>query len=209
MSTSQTAAIGGRRGHAAIAAILIDMDRYLPSDTINRQDYRRCRTVYGLMNTAYRRVGESAKPHKEVGCKCMRCASNLANFIRAGLQYMDLQDLERELRTRLTSLDAAKGVPVKMTQYLDELKNAIDDALARGITTDFLLEAISDILEDKPNAQPEPQPELAKMMPDTKYKKVRAELAAAKLKIQKLNAENNALTMQVKRLEMERDRMSS
>jgi hypothetical protein len=129
--------------------------------------------------------------------------------MRAGWQYADIQGLGRELRTRLTNLDAAKGVPVKMTQYLNELKDALDDALARGVTTDFLLEGLSDMLEDKPNAQAETQPELAKMMPDTKYKKVRAELAEAKLKMQKLNAENNALTMQVKRLEMERDSMSA
>jgi hypothetical protein len=61
------------------------------------------------------------------------------------------------------------------------------------------------MLEDRPNAQPEPQPELAKMIPDARYKKVRLELAEARKKIQKLNQENNALTMRVKMLEMERD----
>jgi hypothetical protein len=46
------------------------------------------------------------------------------------------------------------------------------------------------------------------MMLDTKYKKVRAELAEAKLKIQRLDEENNALALRVERLEMDRDRTS-
>jgi hypothetical protein len=175
MSTSK-----GRRGHAAVAAILSDMDRYLPSDTINRQDYRRCRTIYGLMNTAYRRIETSQHPKKE---------------------YEELQSLERDLRTRLDSLNAAKGIPSKMTEYLDELKAAIDDALANGVDTEFLIRGMTDILEDKPNAQPEAQPMLAKMIPDTKYKKVLAELAEAREKVRKLNEENNALVLQNKRLE--------
>jgi hypothetical protein len=175
MSTSK-----GRRGHAAVAAILSDMDRYLPSDTINRQDYRRCRTVYGLMNTAFRRTETSNHPERE---------------------YLELQTLERDLRARLNSLDAAKGIPVKMTEYLDELKGVIEDALTNGVDTDFLIQGMADILKDKPNAQPEAQPVLAKMIPDTKYKKVLAELAEAREKIRKLNEENNALVLQNKRLE--------
>jgi regulator of replication initiation timing len=43
------------------------------------------------------------------------------------------------------------------------------------------------------------------MMPDTKYKKVNAELAEAKEKMQKLNEENNALMLQNKRLEAMKD----
>lgn len=176
-----------RRGHAAVAAILTNMDRYLPSDTINRQDYRRCRTVYGLMNTAYRRIDDSEQPGKE---------------------YKDLQGLETELRTHLNNLNAAKGIPSKMREYLDELRDAVNDALARGISTEFLLEGVTDMIDGNPNSQTHPQPKLAKMMPDTKYKKVCADLAEAKKKIQKLNEENNALTMRVKRLDMERDRLS-
>lgn len=144
----------GRLGHAALAAILSDMDRYLPSETINRKDYKGCRTTYGLMNTTYKRSGTSNNPEKD---------------------YKELQALERDLRRRLFNLDAAKGIPAKMMQFLDELKSAIDDALTKGVTTDFLMQGISDIFEDKPNAQPEPQPKLAKMIPDTRYKKVKAD----------------------------------
>jgi regulator of replication initiation timing len=68
---------------------------------------------------------------------------------------------------------------------------------------------MADILEDKPNAQPEVQPVLAKMIPDTKYKKVLAELAEAREKIRKLNEENNALVLQYKRLEKMRGKPGS
>jgi flagellar biosynthesis chaperone FliJ len=169
-----------RMGHAAVGAILKDMDHYLPSDTIQRPDYRRIRQLYGLMNTAYRRTDTTETPEKE---------------------YKELRALEFDLRRRLNNLEAAKGIPAKMTQYLNELKNALDDALAKGVTTDFVMQGITDMLEESPNAQPEAQPELAKMIPDTKYKKCRAELMEARKKIQRLNEENNALTMRVKRLE--------
>jgi regulator of replication initiation timing len=43
------------------------------------------------------------------------------------------------------------------------------------------------------------------MMPDTKYKKVKAELAEAKEKVRKLNEDNNALMLQNKRLEAIKD----
>jgi hypothetical protein len=177
----------GRRGHAAVAAILSDMNCYLPSATINRHDYQRCRTVYGLMNTTYRRVETFPHPEKE---------------------HKDLQGLERDLRARLNNLDAAKGIPAKMTEHLNELKAAIDDALAEGIDTEYFIRGITDMLEDKLNAQPEAQPELAKMMPDTKYKKVKVELAEAREKIRKLSEESNVLMLQTKRLEMMRDQPS-
>ncbi|KAF2832225.1 hypothetical protein CC86DRAFT_366092 [Ophiobolus disseminans] len=94
-----------------------------------------------------------------------------------------------------------------MTQYLNELAHALDDALTTGLTTDFLMQGIEDILEDRPNAMKEVQPELAKMIADTRFKRVWAELVEARKKIQKLNEENNALSLRVKRLEMERDGM--
>jgi hypothetical protein len=112
-----------RRGHAAVAAILSDMDRYLPSDTINRADYRRCRMVYGLMNTTYRRTDASTSPEKE---------------------YMELKILTSDLRRHLNALNASKGIPEKMSLYLDELTAAIDDGLAKGVSTEFLIAGIED-----------------------------------------------------------------
>jgi hypothetical protein len=66
------------------------------------------------------------------------------------------------------------------------------------------VQGIIDVLDDKPNAQPEVQEELAKMVPDTKYKKARAEFGVARRKVQKLNEANNALTLRVKQLGMEK-----
>jgi hypothetical protein len=186
-STTSINASSGRYGHAAVAAILSDMDRFLPAETIDRPGYKQCRITYGLMNMAYQRSELSSNPGKE---------------------YKELQGLERDLRRRLNLLDAAKGIPPKMTQYLDELKNAIDDALTKGVTTDFLIQGIEDILDDKPEAQPEKQPERVKMVTDTKYKKVKAELAEAQIKIFKLNGENKSLALRVKQLESECDRLS-
>lgn len=72
-----------------------------------------------------------------------------------------------------------------MTQYLNELKNAVDDALVKGLTTEPLIQGIIDVLEDRLNAQSEVHEELANMIPDTKYKKARAELGEARSKAQK------------------------
>jgi hypothetical protein len=176
MSTLKT-----RRGHAAVAAILTDMDRYLPSDTINRADYRRCRMVYGLMNTTYRRIDTSSSPEKD---------------------YIELQTLTFDLRRHLNALNASKGIPEKMSLYLDELAAAIADGLARGVTMNFLIEGVKDQLEENPNAQTESKEERVKMMPDTQYKKVKAELKEANARIKKLNEENNLLVMRLKKAEI-------
>jgi hypothetical protein len=90
-----------RLGHAALAAILHDMNRYLPPDTIDRPGYKHCRTTYGLMNTTYQRSETSDDPEKE---------------------YKKLRALERDLRRRLNLLDVSKGVPEKMVQSMDELR---------------------------------------------------------------------------------------
>ena len=108
MSTTTT---HPRLGHAAIAAILTDMTRYLPPDTIDRPGYKQCRITYGLMNTTYQRSETSDNPEKE---------------------YKELRALERDLRRRLNSLDVAKGVPEKMVQYIDEFKKAVECALECG-----------------------------------------------------------------------------
>ncbi len=172
-----------RRGHAAIGAIISDMQPYLPPDTVDRPGYKHCRTTYGLLTTTYKRTEHSTAPEKV---------------------YKELQQLENELRRRLNGLNATKGVPPKMTGLLDELKGALKDAISHGVDTNFIIQGMNDLLQEKPESQPQPKPERVLMMPDTKYKKVRAELAEANKKIQKLNEENNALVMYIKRLEAER-----
>ena len=177
------AAAPTRRGHAAIGAIISDMEPYLPPDTIDRPGYKHYRTTYGLLTTTYKRVEFSDTPEKI---------------------YKELQQLESELRRRLHNLNASKGVPVKMTESLDELKTALNHAMSEDVDADFLIQGMADLLEEKPETQPAPKSERVLMMPDTNYKKVKAELAEAKKKIQKLNEENNSLILYVRKLEAER-----
>ena len=172
-----------RHGHAAIGAIISDMEPYLPPDTVDRPGYKGCRTTYGLLTTTYKRAEDSDTPEKI---------------------YKELRQLENELRRRLNNLNASKGIPAKMTQLLDELKAALEQALSEGVDANFLIQGMSDLLDDKLETQPAPKPERVLLMPDTKYKKVVAELADAKKKIQQLNEENNSLILYIKKLEAER-----
>jgi hypothetical protein len=65
-----------------------------------------------------------------------------------------------------------------------------------------LIEGVKDQLEENPNAQTESKEERVKMMPDTQYKKVKAELKEANARIKKLNEENNLLVMRLKKAEI-------
>lgn len=180
-STTIISTLTRRRGHAAIGAIIEDMDPYLPSETINKPGYRQCRTTYGLLASFHRRAEDSNDPEKE---------------------YKELLQTERDLRRRLNGLNSTKGVPPQIIQLLDELKDALEEALSNGITIDFIIQGLVDIYQDAPGAQPAPKPERMKMIPDTRYKQAKADLAAANEKIKKLNEENNLLVMKVKQLEI-------
>ena len=159
------------------------MEPYLPPDTVDRPGYKGCRTTYGLLTTTYKRAEDSDMPEKI---------------------YKEMTQLENELRRRLNNLNASKGIPVKMTQFLDELKAALRQVLSEGVDATFLIEGMADNLEDKPETQPAPKPQRVLMMPDTKYKRVVSELADARKKIQQLNEENNSLILYIKKLEAER-----
>lgn len=174
------APLPSRRGHAAVGAIISDMEPYLPPDTVDRPGYKHCRTTYGLLTTTYKRAEQSNTPEKV---------------------YRELQQLENELRRRLSGLSATKGIPAKMTEYLDQLKGALEHAMSVGVDMNFLTQGLVELLQEKEGTQPEPKPERVRMMPDTKYKKVKAELAEANKRIQKLNEENNSLILYVKKLE--------
>src|SRR5690242_1068467 len=172
MATSST-----RRGHAAIGAIISDMEPYLPPDTVDRPGYKHCRTTYGLLTTTYKRAERSDNP---------------------GKVYKELLQLENELRRRLNSLNAIKGVPAKMTGLLDELKAALEEAVIKGVDADFLAQGLVDLLQGKPETQPAPKPERVLMMPDTKYKKVKAELKEAKdRKSTRLNSSHMSISYAV------------
>lgn len=72
--------------------------------------------------------------------------------------------------------------------------------------TEFLIKGMADLLEESPESQPEPKPERVLMVPDTKYKKVKTELAEANRKVRRLKEENNSLVLYIKTLEAERGR---
>ncbi|KAH6612440.1 hypothetical protein C7974DRAFT_77877 [Boeremia exigua] len=175
-----------RRGHATIGAIISEVQQYLPPDTTDRPGYKHCHITYRLLANTYKRAEDSDAPEKV---------------------YKELRQLEIELRRRLANLESSKGVPAKMTALLNELKAALDDALAGGVDLDFLIQGMVDLLEDKPVGQsaPKTEPEPVLTVPKWKLEKVEAELAEAKEKIRRLNEENNSLVMANKKLESDRD----
>ncbi|KAI2482998.1 hypothetical protein Ptr902_05315 [Pyrenophora tritici-repentis] len=171
-------------GHGQIGKIIEDMEEMLPSESIDRADYRRCRTTYGALSMTYKRANDSNDPAKE---------------------YKQLQEIEKVLRERLTNLDPTRGLPRKFQDPLDRLRAGIEHALNTGVTVDFLIQGMKDMLEEKPDATPAPKPEPIKMVSGARYKAVVDALAAEKDKNRKLNEENNRLAMLLKQHEM-RDR---
>jgi hypothetical protein len=172
-----------RIGHAQIGKIIEDMEALLPSESIDRADYRGCRTTYGLLSTTYKRANDSNDPTKE---------------------YRELKELEKELRKRLTDLDP-RGLPRKFQDPLDDLKTGIDNALRDGVGIDFIIRGLRDILEEKPDATPAPKEAPNKMVSEKRFKKVWDDWKLEQEKNRKLNEENNRLTLELKRYQM-RDR---
>src|SRR4051812_3343889 len=127
------------------------MEALLPSESIDRADYRRCRTTYGALSTTYKRASDSNNPEKE---------------------YKELQELEKVLRSRLANLDPTRGLPRKFQGPLDQLKIGLDDALKKGVTVEFLIQGLKDILEEKPDATPAPKPDPVKMVSGVRFQKV-------------------------------------
>ncbi|KAI4951183.1 hypothetical protein J4E91_003889 [Alternaria rosae] len=175
-------------GHGQIGKIIEDMEELLPSETIDRADYRRCRTTYGLLSTAYKRANHSNEPEKD---------------------YKELQKLEKTLRDRLSNLDPARGLPRKFQDPLDNLKAGIDGALEMGVTVEFLIEGLKDILNEKPDATPAPKAELTRLVPEKRLQRYLEELRIEKDKNRKLNEENNRLILELKQYKMREDAISS
>jgi hypothetical protein len=172
----------GTRGHTQIGRIIEDMEQLVPSESVDRSDYRRCRTTYGLLSRTYKRANESNDPTNE---------------------YKQLSSLERDLRTRLANLDPAKGLPHKFQGPLDSLRTSIDNALKQGVTIDYLIRGLNNMLNEKPKATSAPKPERAKTVPEARYNRLQEELAAEKEKIKKLNEESNCLVLASKKVHEE------
>ncbi|EFQ87412.1 hypothetical protein PTT_17127 [Pyrenophora teres f. teres 0-1] len=168
-------------GHGQIGKIIEDMEEMLPSESIDRADYRGCRTTYGVLSMTYKRANDSNNPARE---------------------YKQLRDIEKSLRERLTNLDVTKGLPRKFQDPLDRLRNGVEDALGKGVTVDFLIQGMRDMLEEKPDATPAPKPEPVKMVSGARHKALVDALSAEREKNRKLNEENNRLAMLLKQYEM-------
>ncbi|CAN9411658.1 unnamed protein product [Alternaria alternata] len=173
-------------GHGQIGKIIEDMEELLPSVSIDRADYRACRTTYGCLSSTYKRSNDSNTPEKE---------------------YKELQALEKTLRHRLSSLDADRGLPRKFKGLLDDLKSGVDGALDRSVSTDFLTQGLKDSLEDKPDATPAPKPVPPKMVSEKRFKTVLDELRNEKEKNRKPNEENNRMALELKQYQM-RERLA-
>lgn len=176
-----------RHGHLGIKLILEDMVGVLPPENTNNSGYMRVHTTFGLLSQTVKQAEESDDPSR---------------------QYRELKKLEEALRQRLLDLKAKKGIPAKMQSCLDELRDAITEALEEGVDTNFMIRAFEDMV-----AAPEPtleqqalkRPE--RMVSESRFKKLWDELKAEKQKNEKLNRENNELALRLKRVEAERDQL--
>ncbi|KAF2854854.1 hypothetical protein T440DRAFT_244680 [Plenodomus tracheiphilus IPT5] len=179
-----------RNGHAAIAAIISDIENYLPPPNNSKPGYSGCRTTYGLLTRFHVRADKAETQEQ------------------AEKEYKELQKTENDLRRRINNLESKKGVPKEMTRLLDELRDSIAAALAQGITTDFFLEAAQAQLDEEPEVVAEPK-ENRKMVTERRFKIVWDELQDAKKRIRQLNDENNVLQLKVMRLEAARGPMGN
>lgn len=109
--------------------------------------------------------------------------------------------LERELRRRLHALDAAKGIPVKMLEYLNKFKEAVEGAVEAGVSVEWVGKEIEEVEEEEEREMGLRVRE--KMVTESRYRKVKGDLKEANERVRRLNEENNELVLKVKRLELE------
>ena len=158
----------------------LDMEALLPSESFKRQDYIGCCTTYGALSIMYKRVNDSDNPEKK---------------------YHEIKGSTKELRRRLITLDPIRGLPRKFQAPLDELEEGIENALKAGVTIDFVIRGIRDILEERPDATPAPRPEPVRVVPERLPKEVSEKLEKEREKFHKLNEENNRLILKLKQYE--------
>ncbi|EUC44560.1 hypothetical protein COCMIDRAFT_6166 [Bipolaris oryzae ATCC 44560] len=164
-------------GHEKIGRIIANMEALLPSASIERRDYLRCRTTYGLLSITYKRINDSNNPEKE---------------------YQELQGVAKDLRHRLTNLDLSRSLSRKFQALLDGLEAGIDAALKPGVTIDFVIRGLRNTLEethDTPMVKREP----VKMVHEARLEKIKEELAAECEKNRKLNEEHNWLVLEFRK----------
>ncbi|KAF1950755.1 hypothetical protein CC80DRAFT_598012 [Byssothecium circinans] len=174
-----------RRGHMGIKAILDDMVTVLPPEATTNPAYTRIHTTFGLLQRTIKNAEDTSTHSPEK-------------------QYKELSELEKVLRKRLTDLKARKGIPEKMQSCLDELRDAVAEALEQGVTVDWMIKGFEEMVEAPvPTLEERARMKPEKYVKESMYKKVWDECKAEKEKNRVLNRENNELVMRVKRLESE------
>ncbi|KAF2702904.1 hypothetical protein K504DRAFT_463931 [Pleomassaria siparia CBS 279.74] len=184
-----------RPGHAGLRAILDDIFDLLPPEGRGNPAYARCRTTYGLMNSFHLKAETSETPTKE---------------------YVELQKMESALRQRLLALESTKGVPDRMIKCLDELRISVAEVIDKGWTVLDVLPDVQGLFIDDEEREKQRKVDRQgnKLIPEREVKKVkdklaemRKELQAERAKVSRLNEENNNLTMKLKVVTSERDRL--
>jgi hypothetical protein len=172
-----------RRGHLGIKSILNDMVDVLPPENTSNTAYMRIHTTFGLLQST------------------IKNAENTTDYDPAK-QYKEVQELEKVLRKRLIDLKSKKGIPEKMQNCLDELRDAVAEALNQGVDMDWMIRGFEEMvvapeptLAEKSSIKPE------KYVKESQFKKVWDELKAEKEKNRVLNRENNELVMRLMRME--------
>ncbi|KAJ4300930.1 hypothetical protein N0V90_003019 [Kalmusia sp. IMI 367209] len=175
-----------RRGHLGIRTITEDMVDVLPPENTSNIAYMRIHTTFGLMKGCLDNAEQGKDPAK---------------------QYKELQKLEETLRKRPHDLKAKKGIPPKMQSCLDELRDAIKEALEQGVDMDFVIKAFEDmVVAPEPTLAEKEARKPPRMVSEKRLKEVWNELKEEKAKNKKLNEENNELAIKLKRAEAEMER---
>lgn len=176
-----------RRGHVGIRDITVDMVQFLPPENTQKIAYMRAHTTYGLLKG------------------CLNKAEQCDNPVK---QYKELQALEESLRKRLDALNPIKPIPKPMLILLDELRDAIKEALDHGVDVDFVIKSYQDmIVTPEPTIAEKEARKPPKMVTEKRLKEVWEELKQTKEANRKLNQENNNLAMKLKRAEAEIERL--
>jgi hypothetical protein len=128
------------------------------------------------------------------------------------VEYKEMLETESTLRQRLRALNPNKNIPQEVVHHLDELRAAITEMISLG--SDGVVELHRDEEAEKAANREQGIEELVRersppirMVPVTTLAKVRDQLKEEKEKNSRLNAENNLLATELKRMTSERDQL--
>src|SRR5690348_16506303 len=97
--------------HALVWAIFDEILEELPPERDGKPKFRRCRTMFGMMQTFLQKVETSSVPVRDC---------------------VEIQKLKVSLRQQLEAASPNKGVPQKMTKGLKELRDLLEEIIVYG-----------------------------------------------------------------------------